>query len=78
MLRDQHYPLRNFVRKIGEVIDVRFRNDEALAWRCWLQRHECSDDIILVHKARWSFSRDDFAEDAIRWAHAFVCGWLTH
>ncbi len=71
MLCDDNNPLRHFIRHISEVVDVCFRDDEAFAGRSWLQRHESSDDIVLVYEARRSLLRNDLAEDAAHTVSTF-------
>jgi len=63
LLRDEHDSLRHFIREIDEVVDMCFGNYQAFTGRCWLQRHECSDDIVLVNEACGSLPCDDLAED---------------
>ena len=62
-LCDEHDALCNVIRQIGKVIDVCFRDDETFTGRCWLQRHECNDDIVLVYEACRSLLRNDLTEN---------------
>lgn len=47
---------------VGEMIDVRSRNDSALARREGPQCHECENRLILVNEADWRSAGDDLAE----------------
>ena len=51
LLGDDDDSLCDVVGQVGEVIDVRLRGYQAFAGRRWLQRHVCSDDVVLVDEA---------------------------
>ena len=66
-LRKQHDVLGRFIRHIGEVIDVRFRNDEAFTRGGRLNAHECGNGCIFVNETDRRAARENFAEDAAHW-----------
>jgi len=67
-LRDEHDALREFVRDIGEVVDVLARDDGAFPGGEGTEGHECHDNVVLIDDARWSFACYDFTECACHYA----------
>lgn len=63
-LGDVHDALRDEIRDVGEMVDVLVRDDETLARRGGLQRHERRNQLVPIDEAGWRAASDDLAEDA--------------
>lgn len=69
VLPSDHDARRQTVIEVDKMVDVHFRDDEALAWSSWPDAHERQHERVLEDLTRGTVSGDDFAEHA---AHSSI------